>query len=229
MGGQCTNMVSAPEMLNERNGRDDFHVRKPRKLMFVRVVDDRSEGLERYNEAGRLKEPLDLLCRPGDTVGELKAQIERNTGIPTADQRLAWDFHGYKGVLKTTTLQNLEDGRFLLDHLTLQEYKIHPTEDGDDRPVTLELALPPAPPMMQQMASGPSEAMVLPEEPLMPGERRIGVYTVSGWDSHLMQEDDGKWHARVPNPMTMGGYYRGTFDTKAKAEAWMQKKKNGKT
>ena len=72
--------------------------------------------------------------------------------------------------------------------------------------------------LMQQVASrGPN-----PQS----GARRIGPYTVTGWNAALDQDAQGIWHARVPNTRTMGGYHRAEFASKEEAEAWMETVKN---
>ena len=79
---------------------------------------------------------------------------------------------------------------------------------------------------MQQM-QGPMQQMQGPNcdaTETRDGSRRIGPYTVTGWNASLDQGADGTWRAKVPNTRTMGGYHRAEFNTKREAEAWMKTK-----
>ena len=58
------------------------------------------------------------------------------------------------------------------------------------------------------------------------GGPRLQQVTGGSWSTRLYQGDDGLWHASVPNPRTMGGYWRKKFQTKAQAEEWIEHKQH---
>lgn len=54
------------------------------------------------------------------------------------------------------------------------------------------------------------------------GEQRV---VGGGWSASKETREDGKWYARVPNPRTMGGYFRGgPFDSEEACDKWMESK-----
>lgn len=104
-----------------------------------------------------------------------------------------------------------------------RQYRLHPSAVPPPPPP----AGSPKPPRFSekvQRAAGASAQRRRSRRAVAPRQQRVSG---GGWTPRIEQLRTGQWKVSVPNPRTMGGYWRKKFDSEEEARAWMTAKMRG--